>query len=247
VLSYLASNLRQKNREAAQEIAAREQSELELQEYQEHLEDLVQQRTTELENAKLDLEHDIAERKQLQVKLEEMATHDHLTGLPNRLLLLDRFNVASALARRNKARLAVMLLDLDRFKSINDTFGHEIGDSVLKAMGDRLTAVTRASDTVARLGGDEFMLVMPESNQRKDATATAQKIMDSFTEPFSIDGHQMNLSTSIGIAIYPDDAEDMETLMRKSDAAMYYAKGHGRNQFKFFGDGDVQSGGMKSC
>jgi diguanylate cyclase (GGDEF)-like protein len=173
-----------------------------------------------------------------------MATHDHLTGLPNRILLLDRFNMAAALAHRNKARLAVMLLDVDNFKSINDTFGHEFGDRILQAIGNRLTGVIRASDTLARLGGDEFMLVMPETNRRKDAAATAQKIMDSFTEPFSIDGHQINLSISIGIAIYPDDAEDMETLMKKSDAAMYYSKAHGRNQLKFFGDGDVQIGGV---
>jgi diguanylate cyclase (GGDEF)-like protein/PAS domain S-box-containing protein len=186
---------------------------------------------------------DITGRKQMEQKLEEMATHDFLTGLPNRVLLLDRFKIAAALARRNKARLAVMSLDLDNFKSINDTLGHDAGDQVLRAISQRLTGIIRASDTLARVGGDEFILVMLETNQMGDAMAVAQKILDSFAGPLSINGRQLNLSTSIGIAIYPDDAEDMETLTRKSDAAMYYSKRHGRNQFKFFGDGDVHISG----
>jgi len=190
---------------------------------------------------------DITERKQMEQKLEEMATHDFLTGLPNRVLLLDRFNIAAALAHRNKARLAVMSLDLDRFKTINDTLGHDAGDQVLKAVSQRLSGIIRASDTLARVGGDEFILVMMETNLVGDATSIAQKILDSFAEPLSIDGRQLHLTTSIGIAIYPEDTEDMETLTKKSDAAMYYSKGHGRNQFKFFGDGDVRiSGDHKS-
>jgi len=183
---------------------------------------------------------DITQRKQLEQKLEEMATHDFLTALPNRVLLLDRFTIAAALAHRNKARLAVMLLDLDKFKSINDTLGHDVGDQVLKAVSKRLAGIIRASDTLARVGGDEFILVMLESKRKKDATNIAQKILDSFEVPLLIDNHQIHLSISIGIAIYPDDAEDLETLTRKSDAAMYYSKGHGRDQFKFFDDGDVR-------
>jgi diguanylate cyclase (GGDEF)-like protein/PAS domain S-box-containing protein len=186
---------------------------------------------------------DITGRKQMEQKLEEMATHDFLTGLPNRLLLLDRFTIAAALAHRNKARLAVMSLDLDRFKTINDTLGHDAGDQVLKAVSARLTGIIRASDTVARIGGDEFILVMMETGGMKDTAATAQKILDSFAEPLSIDGHQLHLTTSIGIAIYPADAQDLETLTKQSDAAMYYSKGHGRNRLKFFGDGDVRAGG----
>ena len=186
---------------------------------------------------------DITERKQMQQKLEEMATHDFLTGLPNRVLLLDRFNIAAALAHRNKARLAVMSLDLDKFKTINDTLGHDAGDQVLKAVSARLTGIIRASDTLARVGGDEFILVMMETNHVDNAAAIAQKILDSFTEPLLIDGHRLHLTTSIGIAIYPADAQDLETLTRQSDAAMYYSKGHGRNQFKFFNDGDVRVSG----
>jgi diguanylate cyclase (GGDEF)-like protein len=183
--------------------------------------------------------HDITERKQMEHKLEEMATHDFLTGLPNRVLLLDRFTIASALANRNKAMLAVMSLDLDKFKSINDTLGHDAGDQVLKVISTRLKGIIRASDTLARMGGDEFLLVMLETSHLEDSATIAQKILDSFTEPLFIDGHQLHLSTSIGIALYPEDAEDLETLTKKADAAMYYSKGHGRNQFKFFGDGDV--------
>jgi len=191
---------------------------------------------------------DITERKKLEQKLVEMATHDFLTGLPNRLLLIDRFNIVAALAHRNKARLAVMSLDLDEFKTINDTLGHDAGDQVLKAVSTRLTGIIRASDTVARVGGDEFILLMLETKHMEDATAIAQKILDSFIEPFSIDGHQLHLTTSIGIAIYPEDAEDMETLIKKSDAMMYYSKGHGGNQFRFFSDGDVRvSGDHKSA
>jgi len=186
---------------------------------------------------------DITERKQMEQKLEELATHDYLTGLPNRVLLTDRFSMAAALAGRNKARLAVMSLDLDKFKTINDTLGHAAGDQVLKTVSARLTGIIRGSDTIARIGGDEFILVMQETKRKEDANAIAQKIVDVFAEPLLIDGHPLNVSTSIGIAIYPEDAEDLETLIKKSDAAMYYSKGHGRNQFKFFNDGDVRMGG----
>jgi diguanylate cyclase (GGDEF)-like protein/PAS domain S-box-containing protein len=188
----------------------------------------------------LGMSRDITERKLMEQKLEDMATHDFLTGLPNRVLLLDRFTIAAALARRNKARLAIMSLDLDKFKSINDTLGHDAGDQVLKTIGTRLTRIVRASDTFARVGGDEFISVMMETSHVEDATVMAQKILDSFTEPLSVGGHQLQLSTSIGIAIYPEDAEDLETLTKKSDAAMYYSKSHGGHQFTFYGDGDVR-------
>ena len=186
---------------------------------------------------------DLTERKKMEQKLEEMATHDFLTGLPNRVLLTDRFTMAAALAQRSKERLAVMSLDLDKFKTINDTLGHEAGDQVLKTVSTRLTGIIRASDTLARIGGDEFVLVMLETNHPKDATAIAQKILDSFAQPLLIGDHRVELSTSIGVATYPEDGQDLETLVKNSDAAMYYSKGHGRNQFKFFSDGDVLTGG----
>ncbi len=184
----------------------------------------------------------IMERKQMEQKLTEMATHDYLTGLPNRALLDDRFAMAAALAQRNKEKLAVMSLDLDKYKTINDTLGHAAGDQVLKIVSSRLASIMRASDTIARVGGDEFVLLIQETNQLKDAVAIAQKILDSFTEPLTIDGRSVDLSTSIGIAIFPEDGMDLQTLVKKSDAAMYYSKGHGRNQCKLFGDGDVSIG-----
>ncbi len=241
LLSYLASNLRNKNEQATREIAVRKQTEAKLTEYQNHLEDLVRQRTSELEKANLELEHDITQRKQMQSKLEQMATHDHLTGLPNRALLSDRFNVAAALAHRSKTGLVLMSLDLDKFKSINDTFGHQMGDSVLKGVSNRLTEVVRASDTLARIGGDEFILLMQNTKKRRDAANIARKILDSLTEPIFINGQELHLSVSIGIAIYPQNGDDMETLVKKSDAAMYYCKGHGRNRFKFFSKDDAGS------
>ncbi len=164
---------------------------------------------------------------------------ERLTGLPNRVLLIDRFNIAAALAHRNKAKLAIMSLDLDKFKSINDTFGHDVGDQVLKIIGRRLTRIMRASDTFARVGGDEFISVMMETSHMEDATAVAQKILDSFAEPLSVGGHQLFLSTSIGIAVYPDDGKDLETLTKKSDAAMYHSKNNGRNRFTFYKDTPV--------
>ncbi len=200
-----------------------------------------------LQEQQEELNQELEERKKMAQKLREMATHDFLTGLPNRLLLVDRFNIASALAHRNQDRLAVMSLDIDRFKSINDTLGHDVGDKVLKAFSDQLSGIIRASDTLARVGGDEFILLMLETNHMEDATVIAQKILESFKEPVCIDDHWIYLSTSIGISMYPEDATDMETLVKKSDAALYYAKGHGRSKFKFFHDGDVWiSGDRKS-
>lgn len=188
---------------------------------------------------KVILLHDITGRKQMEQKLEERATHDFLTGLPNRALLMDRFAVAVAQAQRNKTRLAVMVLDLDEFKSVNDKYGHSVGDRMLKAVSRRLTRMTRASDTLARVGGDEFILLIPEINQESDAENIALKLQDLFKEPFLIDDYQLKLSISIGIAVYPDDGQDLATLLNKSDAAMYYSKEQGQNQFKFFSDGDV--------
>ncbi|MFA5065036.1 MAG: histidine kinase N-terminal 7TM domain-containing protein [Dehalococcoidia bacterium] len=189
---------------------------------------------------------DITESKKLEQKLLQLATHDILTGLPNRILLMDRFTIAAALARRNKTSLAIMSLDLDRFKSINDTFGHGVGDEVLKTVGLRLAGIIRASDTLARIGGDEFVLVVLETNHTENAAAIARKILDSFMEPLLIEGHSCSLTTSVGIALYPEDGEDLETLLKKSDAAMYFCKEHGRNQFKFYSDSDITMGGDTS-
>ena len=173
---------------------------------------------------------DITERKMFEQRLSEMATHDFLTGLPNRVLLNDRFTMALAQAHRNKNRLAIIAIDLDRFKSVNDTLGHQAGDELLIAVATRLKESVRSSDTVARMGGDEFLLLLPELHIIGDATKIIDKIAVSFKEPFIIEGSRLNMSASMGLAIYPDDGEDMEALMRKSDATMYKIKRHGPSE-----------------
>lgn len=173
---------------------------------------------------------DITERKALEQRLADMATHDFLTGLPNRLLLHDRLHMALAQAHRNKNKLAILTLDLDRFKAVNDTYGHHVGDELLKGVGQRLTGIIRSGDTVARMGGDEFLLLMPELHQSDSVSSIISKIVEAFKGPFIIEGHRLSVYVSIGIAIYPDDGTDMETLMRKSDSAMYDIKRHGPSQ-----------------
>ncbi len=181
---------------------------------------------------------DVTERKKLEQKLADMATHDFLTGLPNRILLIDRFQVAVAQAARNNYKLAVMSLDLDRFKEVNDTLGHAAGDELLKAISGRLLNVLRSSDTVARVGGDEFLLLLQEIHYPEDATLIAEKILESCKEPLHVAGNELFISSSIGIALFPDNGETLDMLMRKSDAAMYYSKRNGGSQFKIFNGSD---------
>lgn len=183
---------------------------------------------------------DVTERKKLEQKLAEMATHDYLTGLPNRILLNDRFYVAVAHADRNNSKLAVMSLDLDSFKAVNDTMGHSAGDELLRMAAVRLSYTLRTSDTVARIGGDEFVLLLQDIHDLDDATSIATKIVESFKTSFVVEGHYLNISTSIGLAIYPDDGIDLDILMRKSDAAMYHSKKAGGSRFKVFSDSDRQ-------
>jgi diguanylate cyclase (GGDEF)-like protein len=181
---------------------------------------------------------DVTERKQMEQLLADMATHDFLTELPNRVLLIDRFAVALAQAQRKEYKLAIMSLDLDRFKDVNDTMGHSVGDEVLKQVARKLAETVRSSDTVARLGGDEFLLLLQEIHDLKDATTIADKIVNSLKEPLTIEGHVFYLSASIGIAICPDDGNDLEALMKKSDASMYYSKRHGGSQYRVHSVGD---------
>jgi diguanylate cyclase (GGDEF)-like protein/PAS domain S-box-containing protein len=175
---------------------------------------------------------DVTERKQMEQLLADMATHDFLTELPNRVLLIDRFEVALAQALRKDYKLAIMSLDLDRFKEVNDTMGHNVGDEVLKRVANKLALTVRSSDTVGRLGGDEFLLLLQEIHDLEDATTIADKIVHSFKEPITVEGHDFYLTASMGIAICPDDGNDLETLIKKSDASMYYSKRHSGNQYK---------------
>ncbi|MGD0855455.1 MAG: diguanylate cyclase [Dehalococcoidia bacterium] len=177
---------------------------------------------------------DVTERKMLEEKLAEMATKDFLTGLPNRALLHDRFQLAVAEAHRESRMLAVMSLDLDRFKIVNDSMGHNAGDELLRGVAERLTSTLRSTDTVARIGGDEFLLLLPKIHTLDNAIGIANKIICSFQKPFAVHGNDLLASVSIGLAICPNNGEDLETLMHKSDAALYQAKNSGRNQFAIY-------------
>ncbi len=175
---------------------------------------------------------DITERKRAEEIIKHMAYHDDLTGLPNRRLFDDRLNLAMAHAERNQQKLAVMLLDLDHFKEVNDTLGHSVGDQLLQAVGERLVNLLRKGDTVARMGGDEFMLLLPEATQVEDAAKVARKLLGAMREPYVFDGHELYITTSIGIVLYPDDGEDGDTLMKNADITMYRAKDQGRDNYQ---------------
>ncbi len=175
------------------------------------------------------------ERKRLEETIKRMAHHDALTNLPNRMLLDDRLVVALAHARRNKEMLAVLYLDLDGFKAVNDTHGHTIGDQLLKDVAKRLTNLLRDEDTVARMGGDEFTLLLTEIKQKEDAAKVADKILNAMKEPLTLGTHTLNITTSVGIALYPSDGEDAETLLKNADTAMYKVKENGRNAYRFYG------------
>src|SRR5476649_2944177 len=193
----------------------------------------VLERTAELAGANALLQGEIVERRQAEARVHHMAYHDSLTGLPNRVLLSDRLDRAMLAAQRSGRRLAVMFLDLDRFKTINDSLGHLTGDQLLKEVASRLCRAVRASDTVARLGGDEFVVLVPGIRDVDEATAVAQKIIDALGEPFPLEARTLHITPSIGVCIYPDDGDDVETLMRHAAAAMYRAKASGRNNYQF--------------
>jgi len=149
-------------------------------------------------------------------------------------LLHDRLNVGLEHAKRNDTNLAVMMLDLDRFKVVNDTFGHSMGDKLLKAAGEALSGLVRKSDTVARVGGDEYLVLLPKIAKIEDATRVAEKILETFRKPFVIDSYQIRVTTSIGVAFYPEDGEDADALLANADTAMYWVKEHGRDDYTFY-------------
>ncbi|MFL6654177.1 MAG: EAL domain-containing protein, partial [Sulfurifustis sp.] len=177
---------------------------------------------------------DITERMQAQERLQHIAHHDALTGLPNRVLFLDRLNQALLRAQWQKRVVGVMFLDLDRFKNINDTLGHDTGDALLKAMAARLKGCVRASDSVARLGGDEFAVLLEDVAHAEDISTIAGKMLGAFTLPFAIQGHELFISASIGISMYPTDGTTPATLLKNADAAMYRAKDLGKNNYQFY-------------
>jgi len=177
---------------------------------------------------------DITDRRQAEARIHYMALHDALTGLPNRILLVDRLTQAIKLACRNQERVAVLMLDLDKFKHINDSLGHHVGDGLLETVSKRLKACLRESDIVARLGGDEFVIGLPEASDGRDIEEVVHKLLALLLEPFHIEGHVFQVSGSIGISQYPDDGESPEVLLRAADTAMYAAKAKGRGSHKFF-------------
>ena len=177
---------------------------------------------------------DITERKKYEEKIQQMAFHDSLTGLPNRKLFSDRLGLVLAQAKRNKKKVGIVMLDLDNFKDVNDTLGHDVGDILLKAVAKRLSGTLRKSDTVARFGGDEFVLIFPDMEVIETAIQVVQKIIDRFHKPFLIDTHQLVVTTSIGIAVYPNDGMDEKILMKNCDIAMYQAKQAGRDRYQLY-------------
>jgi len=175
---------------------------------------------------------DITERKQSQEELLFNATHDVLTGLPNRFLLNDRLTMALKRAPRFDPVLGLMMIDLDGFKEVNDTFGHHAGDLVLCEVAARLGRAVRQTDTVARLGGDEFIVLLPDLKFAAEAEAVAAKIVDAISEPINVESHLVNISVSVGVCTSPDQGRDAEKLLQCVDAAMYRAKSAGKNRYQ---------------
>jgi diguanylate cyclase (GGDEF)-like protein len=178
--------------------------------------------------------HNITDRKQAEMRVQYMALHDALTGLPNRVLLEDRLGQAIALACRHRKTVAVYMLDLDRFKNVNDSFGHYVGDRLLEAVSIRLQACLRETDVISRLGGDEFIIGIGEITDLRDIGIVAQKVLDTLDEPFQIEEHSLKISASVGVSVYPQDGENAEALLQFADAAMYEAKRRGAGKYCFF-------------
>jgi diguanylate cyclase (GGDEF)-like protein/PAS domain S-box-containing protein len=217
-----------------EDVTERRDAEEALRRARDELEQRVCERTTELTAANTQLQKEIFERMQAEQRIWHVAHHDALTGLPNRTLLHDRLEQALAQASRDDHRVGVVFIDLDRFKSINDTLGHPIGDELLRRVAERLNGVVRAVDTVSRLGGDEFIIVLRQIAGPDDAVLVAEKIIGALATPLAVQGHELRVTPSIGISIFPDDASGALQLMKNADTAMYHAKARGRNTFQFF-------------
>jgi diguanylate cyclase (GGDEF)-like protein len=214
-----------------EEIQARDEK---LKTHQEELEARVAQRTRELERANIELASSKEQAESVAKRMQFHAHHDSLTGLPNRVLLNDRIKTELAHARREQSILALLFLDLDRFNIINDSLGHATGDQLLRIISRRVKDCVREGDTVARLGGDEFMVLLPRIASASDAGRISNKIIDSLTEPVSCNGHDLHITTSVGISIYPFDGTDAEILIRNADISMYRAKELGRNKAVYY-------------
>jgi len=177
---------------------------------------------------------DVSKSRAMALEMAHLAQHDFLTSLPNRLLLTERFSHAIGLAQRHRKQVGLLFLDLDNFKHINDSLGHAIGDQLLQSVANRLVACVRATDTVCRQGGDEFVILLTEIGQLQDAAQVAETLRAALDVPHLIGGHELHVSLSIGISVFPDDGADVDILMQNADTAMYHAKASGRNNHQFF-------------
>ncbi len=180
---------------------------------------------------------DISERKEIEEHMQHMAQYDALTHLPNRALFNDRLKQAISSAQRNKTRLALMFIDLDKFKPVNDTYGHGVGDLLLKEVALRIQDCLRDSDTAARIGGDEFVILLPAIETQQDASKVGEKILHELNRPFALAGHTLQISASIGVAVYPEHGKEEKLLVKSADIAMYHAKKNGRNNVKMYQSG----------
>lgn len=178
--------------------------------------------------------HDVSESRSLTLKMSHLAQHDFLTGLPNRVLMTERLSQAIQFAHRHQGQVALLFLDLDYFKNINDSLGHSVGDQLLQSVSKRLMGCVRTTDTVCRQGGDEFVILLSEVEHAQDVSVVAGKLLHAFSAPHLIGQHELHVTLSIGISIYPDDGIDVDTIMQNADTAMYQAKTNGRNSYQFF-------------
>ena len=216
------------------EIGIREKAQFELEENKRQLEDKIKKRTQALIDTNTDLEKVIEKKEKAEESLQYLAYHDELTGLPNRALLIDRINHSIDIANRNQQQIGIIFIDLDRFKSINDSLGHSIGDHLIKEVANRLLLTLRKEDTISRNGGDEFVVVIQRLINMNEAVGIAQKLIDNLTNIFEIDSHKIHIGASIGISLYPNDGSTALELLRNADTAMFSSKKAGGNRLQFY-------------
>ena len=216
------------------EIQDRKKAQLDLENHKTKLEEMIQERTKELEEINFNLENQIEIRQVVEKELEFLAYNDELTGLPNRTLFIEKVKSALFQAKRNETLLSVLFIDLDRFKNINDSHGHNVGDKILIEVASRLQETLRDSDTIARNGGDEFSILIENMKGIREPFVVANKIIDSMNKKFVVDGHNVHIGASVGISTYPLDGDDALELLKLADTAMYEAKKEGGNHFQFY-------------